>query len=182
VASLVPIIVTELWGDPTGLDFPTGEVIFNLLENILQPAVVTAKTVRSTLVLGAIAQQLIANDFDSTGAPLVPSTTQYQVIEKLLGSPDQLYYVTVPASPPGSRVVTDGAVTAGSRTLTSLTADFTVDDVLAYVLLDGFPPGTQISGVISGTVATLSNGAIANASGLDVLIGASVSLSAIRPT
>jgi hypothetical protein len=182
VAALVPIVVTELWGDPAELDYPTGEVVFNLLANILSPSVVTAKTIRSPLLLGAIAQQLIANDFDSTGAPLVPSTTQYQVVERLDGSPEQMYYVTVPAAPPDSRTISDGVVVLNSRLLVSETAAFTDLDENAYVLLNGFPVGTQISEVIDGGSVLLSSSAPASATGVDVLIGASVSLSAIRPT
>jgi hypothetical protein len=180
-ASLVSIVVTEDWTEPDGTDTPTGMVEFNLLENILSPGYCTAKTVRASLANGVIAQQLIANDFDSSGAPLVPSTTQYQVVERILGSPEQMYYVTVPASPPGSRTISDGEVTEGLTTLTSETAAFTDADALAYLLLPGFPVGTQIANVVSATEVNLFSGATASASGLQVLIGASVALSAIRP-
>lgn len=177
---LVPIIVVEDWTRPDGTT-PTGMVVFNLLENILSPGYVSANTVESELSFGQIAQQLYANDFDSTGTPINPSTTMYKVEEDIGGAPAQDYYITVPAAPPGSRRITDGVLTQGSMILTSETASFTQDDVRAYVVLPGFPPGTQIATVTSSTTCTFGSTSPLSATDLSVLIGASATLGSLRP-
>jgi hypothetical protein len=181
-AQVVPIVVVALWGEPGDTtSWPTGEVTFDLTEDIQQPEAIVAKTVRCVPAFGTFAQQLAANDKDSTGESLFPATTQYRVTENLLGAPEQDYYITVPAVPPGSRSVSDGVTTEGMQTLTSASADFTDDDLNAYVLLPQFPAGTQISVVLSSSAVTLSTAASASATGVEVLIGASVSLQSLRP-
>lgn len=181
-AEVVSIVVTGVWGEPDGTDTPTGQVTFGLTEAIQSPSFVAAKTVRSVPVLGAIAQELVANDADSLGDPLFPATTQYRVVETILGAPEQDYFVTVPAVPPGSRSVSDGTVVLGTQTLVSDAADFTDDDLLAYVLLPQFPVGTQIIDVIDDHTVQLTGGAAsATAGGVTVLIGASVDLASLRP-
>lgn len=177
--SLVPIIVTENWARPDGT-IPTGLVTFNLLEALTAPDYVTPNTIKAPLYLGAIAQQLDALDVDSMSDPITP-LTQYAVVENILGADTQDYFITVPAIPPGSRSVTDGVLGGGTQLLVSATAAFTIDDLNAYVLLPQFPPGTQIIGVISGTTVKLSTSSPVSASGVAVMIGASVTLQELRP-
>jgi hypothetical protein len=181
VAALVPIIITEAWVEPDGTDTPTGRVAFQLTDEIVSPSYLTAKAVVAELSGGAIAQQVTATDRDATGVALVPATVQYRVVESIDGAPDVVYFITVPAAPSGSRKVADAVATLGSINVTSATAAFTQADVNAYVVLPGFPPGTQIQVVHSATSADLSAAAAAAGSGLSLLIGASVTLSAIRP-
>jgi hypothetical protein len=180
VATLVPIIITEDWTRPDGTT-PTGRVRFDLLEPITSPQYVSPNTIDTALTFGAIAQQLDANDFDSLGDPIVPSTTQYEVSIDIDGAPLRQFFITVPAVPPGSRTITDGVLTAASQTLTSLTADFTADDLLSYVLLPNYPPGTQIIDVISGTAVALSSQSPVNATNVKVMIGAQATLSELDP-
>jgi hypothetical protein len=76
----------------------------------------------------------------------------------------------------GSRVVTDGAVTASSTAFTSATAAFTGADVLRYIYIPGAGAGgaaltTQISSVQSATAVTLFNAAGTTVSGATVSIG-----------
>lgn len=177
--TLVPIIITEDWNRPDGTT-PTGSVRFDLLEDITAPGYVSANTLFTNLAEGAIAQQLYANDADSDADPLTPSTTQYRVTEEILGAPVPEYFITVPAVPPGSRVVADAVTVNGLAVVVSASADFTQDDVGAYVLLPQFPPGTQISRVIDGMTASLSTAANATASGVTLMVGASASLSELR--
>lgn len=181
MATLVSIVVTQEYGSPDGYDSPTGGVEFQLTEAIVSPGYVSPITVPAPLSLGGIAQELVANDLDSAGQPISPETTQYQVRENILGSAEQDYYVTVPARPPGSRSVSDAITAEGLRTLVSATAAFTVDDRGAYVFVPGFPVGTQIQTVVDAHTVTLTQAATATATGVALLIGASVALSALRP-
>lgn len=178
--TLVPIIVTEDWSGPDNTS-PTGIVDFDLSAAITAPGYVSPNTVQSNLVNGAVAQELVANDFDSGGGVVTPMT-QYRVTEGILGAPEQEYYIIVPAAPPGSRSVDDGVIAVGSQILFSETADFTDDDERAYVLLEGFPPGTQIESVTDSTHAVLTTGSTMVATGVGVLIRASVTLQSLRPT
>jgi hypothetical protein len=180
VASLVPIIVTESWVGPDG-DAPNGSVSLQLTDGITSPAYVAATRLVAALSNGAIAQQVYAVDADSSGAPLVPVGAQYRVVESIEGAADVVYFVTVPAAPPGSRQVSDAVATANSATVNSATAGFTNADVGAYVNIAGFPAGTQIQTVHNATSVDLSGAAATAGSGLSLLIGASVALSALRP-
>jgi hypothetical protein len=178
---LVYTVVTEAWGEPGDTtDTPTGTTTFELTEPVTAPGYVPCRPVRAPLVAGAIAQQLMATDADSLGAPLVPSTAQFRVTEQIDGAPDSNYYINVPAVPSGSRAITDGVVTTGSFVLTSLTAAFTVDDELAYVRLPQVPVGTRIAEYIDAHTVHLTAASPVTATGVDVLIGASVSLSQLR--
>lgn len=182
MATLVPIVVTEDgWLRPDGTS-PTGTVRFDLLENITSPGYVSAYTEIATLDNGSIVQQLFATDADSDGDPIVPSTTQYKVVEDILGAPEQEYYITVPAVPPGSRTIADAVIVQGTQTVNSASANFTDDDENAYVLLEGFPPGTQINEVISSTEVQLTTSPPISATGVTMMIGASASLQELRPT
>lgn len=178
---LVPIVVTSTYPSPGG-GIAWGQVTFTLLETIVDP------TDRATVPGGAlppvfldengsIAQQLYANDVEG----LTPETTQYQVTERISGGTARSYFVTVPAVPPGSRTVSDGVLVAATAQLVSATADFTDADIGAYVLLDGFSCGTKILSITSSTEATLSTSARAAATGVSVLIGASVDLAQLAP-
>lgn len=181
MASLVRIVVTEDYGSPDGYDVPTGTVTFNLDEAITSPGYVMPITTPVFLSGGAFAQEMTANDFDSAGDPISPATTLYRVTEQIDGSPMQEWFATIPASPPGSRAIVDGIVVQGERLLLSTTASFTSNDLGAYVLLNGFPVGTTITEVIDSHTVQLSTSPAASATGVDVLIGASVALSALRP-
>lgn len=182
--SLVYIVVTEDWSEPDGTDTPTGDVEFCLTAMLTSPGYVSPKLVQSFLSQGQIAQQLVATDFDSAGAPLVPSTVQYRVVERVLGSAEQSYYITVPAAPPGSRSVTDGVVVASSQLVTSASADFTDDDENAYLFFVGgqFPVGVQITEVVDDHTVQLNRSPGVSATGVHFIIGASASLSGLRPT
>lgn len=179
--SLVRIVVTEDYGSPDGYDTPTGTVTFNLSEAILSPGYVAPITVPAILSQGAIAQELTANDFDSGGGVLSPATTQYRVSEVIDGSPLQEWFATIPAAPPGSRAIVDGIIVQGTRLLVSATANFTADDLGAYMLLEGFPVGTTITEVIDAATVQLSTSPPLSDTGVEVLIGASVSLASLRP-
>jgi hypothetical protein len=183
-AALVPIVVTDDLGQPDGSEPPNGTVQFVLTESIISPQPCAAKVVGCTRVAGAIAQQLVANDKDSSGSPISPATTMYRVVDNTDGAAEEDFFITVPAVPPGSRVVSDGVLAAGSNLLTSATAAFTGADLGAYVLVDNgtvLPPGTIISEVVSSSEVQLSRTASANLTGLTVMVGASASLSELRP-
>lgn len=184
-ATLVPIVVTGSWGEPDGTDNPTGTVTLDLTENITGPSFVTAKIVRAVTAFGALAQQLIANDFDYEGTPLTPQTTQYRVTEQLLGSPEQDYYVTIPATPPGARRITDGVLVQGTNLLVSASADFTDADLNSYLLFPyetGIPVGAQVLSVIDTHTVTMTAGSPITGSGFSVMIGAQVDLAQLRPS
>lgn len=183
-AALVPIVVTDDLGQPDGAEPPQGTVQFVLTESIVSPQPCAAKVVGCTRVAGAIAQQLVANDKDSTGAALSPATTMYRVVDNTDGAAEEDFFITVPAVPPGSRSVSDGVLEQGSNVLTSATADFTDADLGAYVLVNNgtvLLPGVQIQTVVSSSEVTLTASASANLTGLTVMVGASVSLSELRP-
>lgn len=183
-AALVPIIVTDDIGQPDGSEPPTGTVTFQLTDEIVGPSPCAAKVIGAARVAGAVAQQLVANDFDSTGAPLSPATTMYRVADAVGAAAEVDFFITVPAQPPGSRTVNDGVTTPGSNVLTSATAAFTGADLGAYVLVangEAVPPGTAIQAILSGTQVELTRAAPAGASGLSVMVGASASLSELRP-
>lgn len=183
-AALVPIIVTDDIGQPDGSEAPTGTVQFQLTEGIISPQGCAAKVIGAPRVNGALAQQLVANDFDSTGAPLSPATTMYRVVDDVGGAAEVDYFITVPAQPPGSRTVSDGVMAAASNLLSSATAAFTDNDLGAYVLVENgaaVVPGATITAVLSGTEVQLSQTCPAGGSGLSVMVGASASLSELRP-
>jgi len=69
------------------------------------------------------------------------------------------------------RTLTDGATTNASPTFTSVTADFTADDVGRTLTGTGIPGGTTILTVSSGTTVTMSANATATATGLTVVLG-----------
>jgi hypothetical protein len=79
---------------------------------------------------------------------------------------------------PVARVVTDAAVTAGSTTLSSATADFTSADVGQQVYLPDVPVGTTISSVTNTTTAVLSGEASATGSALTLAIATPVTVNA----
>ncbi len=183
-ALLVPIIVTDAILEPSGAGSPTGRVQFQLTEEITGPEQCAAKLVEADYVGGVLAQQLYANDFDNTGSPISPSTTMYYVAQDVDGAAAQTFFITVPATPPGSRSVEDAVVEQGSALLTSATAAFTSDDVGKFVLVGNgsvFSPGTQILGITSSTVAQLDRSASSSGTGVSLMIGASASLSELRP-
>jgi hypothetical protein len=135
-------------------------------------------------VLGQLRQELVANDLDSVGDLISPATTMYRCEQNIDGATPRAFFVTVPAVPPDSRVVTDAVTTIGSPIVTSATANFTDDDLDAYVLLDNglvVPAGTTIATVISATQVSLSWTPEAALTGATLMIGASVALSALRP-
>lgn len=184
MSALVPIIVTGDWLQPDNSETPLGDVSFLLTEEIQSPQVCSARLIPAGISFGALAQQLYANDLDSDGDPIAPARTMYRVTERVDGAAEVDYFITVPAVPPGSRTVTDAAVTEGVQTVSSLTASFTDDDVGAYVLLGNgsvVPPGTRITAVVSASVAQLSRTPQVDASGLTLMIGASADLAALRP-
>lgn len=174
------IVVLGLWTPPGGAVPPDGEITFQLDQDLIDLATgetIFAQTIPSPLVLGAIAQPLVAND-----AGVSPTNSQYRVDENLLGAPEQSYYATVPAVPPGSRSITDGAMTVGSQILESATANFTSADVGAFLFAPFLPIAVTVQSVIDSAHASLTSAPSENLSSLPVLIGASVLLSAIRPT
>lgn len=177
---LVPIVVMKQFVGADGTP-STGSVTFTLTRNLLDPVdgeTVPAVPVKALLdVTGVAAQQLWANDV--TG--LEPPNTQYQVVEEVSGG-QRSYFVTVPHAPPGSRTVTDGAVTQGSALLSSATAAWTSADVGKYLAVPGVTPGVKVLRVTSGTAATMTTAATATGTGLSVVIGAEVSLTTLEPT
>jgi len=70
-----------------------------------------------------------------------------------------------------ARTVTDGALTNGSATLTSLLALFSSADVGQSVAGNGIPTGTTILSVANPTTATMSNNATGTINGDTVTIG-----------
>jgi hypothetical protein len=182
-ASVVPIVVTEDWTVPDGSETPTGEVDFLLSDEIASPTYVSPRLVVCGIDQGALVQQLVANDLDSTGAPLVPAATTYRIRERINGATDQTYFAVVPAVPPGSRSVVDASTADGSNVITSVTAAFTGADVGAYVLVangTAVPVGAQIVEVQTSTTAVLSATATESLVGASLLVGASVRLSDLR--
>lgn len=71
----------------------------------------------------------------------------------------------------GSRVVTDGATTNASQTLTSTSAAFTDADLHKSISGTGIPTNTTIIAVGSATSITLSAAASATGTGVSVTIG-----------
>lgn len=183
MSTLVPIVVTEQIGTPAGTS-PTGSVQFLLTEEIVAPQECSAIVVGADYVNGLLAQQLVANDLDSSGDPISPATTMYGVKQEISGAAPREYFITVPAVPPGSRSVSDVVTVNGTSQITSATADFSVDDVGAYILLNNglvVPPGTQIYSFIDSHTVTLTQTPTASLTGVEILIGASVSLGSLRP-
>lgn len=178
--ALVPIIVTQDWSRPDDTT-PTGVVTFQLLAAITAPGYVTPNVIKAPLYLGAIAQELVALDVDSGDGPITP-LTQYSVNENVLGADAQDYFITVPAVPPGSRTITDGILVKSTQILISADAHFTDDDLNAYVLLEGYPPGTQIIEVIDGATVKLATSSPLDDTDVTVMIGASVTLQELRPS
>lgn len=183
-ASLVPIIVTDSIASPDGSAPPPGTVQFQLTDEIVLPQECAAKVIGASYVGGLLRQELVANDLDSNGDPISPATTMYRCEQNMDGATPRAFFVTVPAVPPGSRVVTDAVTTTGSPLVTSATADFTDDDFDAYVLLDNglvVPAGTTIATVVNSTTISLSWTPQAALTGATLMIGASVALSVLRP-
>lgn len=183
---LVPIIVTDSVAEPDGANAPTGRITFQLTTEIIAPQECSAKVVGAQYAFGRLAQQLIANDLDSNGDAISPATTMYRVAQSIDGAAEQDFFITVPAVPPGSRTVEDCVTEAGVNTITSATANFTDDDLNAYVLVgnpatSGVPPGTTITEVISATEATISQTPNADLTDIFLMVGASVSLGQLRP-
>lgn len=171
------IVVTDIW---PGVDSPpTGSVQFDLTEAVsLDGEEWAAVQEQAGLVSGQLAVPLLANDTPG----ISPSDSFWLVTERIIGAASRdNYYIRVPSDPPGSRSVTDGAITLGAAMLVSLTADFTPGDVGAYVDTGGITPiGTSIYAFINGSTVQLTNAATKTSSGADVLIGASVSLASLR--
>lgn len=183
-AALVPIVVTDSIGSPDGSTPPTGRVQFILTDEITGPQECAAKVIGAGYLAGLIAQQLVANDKDSTGAAIVPATTMYQVAQDIDGATPLAFFITVPAVPPGSRTVADCVTTEASTTISSASANFTDDDIGAYVLLDNgdvVVPGTQIAQVLSSTEAVLTTTPQVDLTGVKLMIGASATLAELRP-
>lgn len=183
-AQLVPIIVTDTVLQPDGSAPPTGTVQFQLTEEITGPQECAAKVVGANYSTGLLAQQLYANDLDSTGDPIAPATTMYRVQQDTDGAAPAEFFITVPAVPPGSRSVSDVVTEAGQQIISSATANFTDADLNAYVLLGNgsvVPPGTWIVEVISSTEVQLSQSPSAALTGVTIMVGASASLSELRP-
>ena len=176
--SFVPIVVTEDYSSPDGLT-PDGSVSFQLTESMsCGPIVVGSLSIDAELDQGQLSQILMANDT----AGIVPSTTAYQVVQNVEGAAPASFYIVVPSQPVGSRSVTDGVVVLSSGILNSLTADFTGDDVGTVVLCDAFPVGSTITSVIDAADVEISGPSSLTATGLSVLVGASVTLSSLDTT
>lgn len=83
--------------------------------------------------------------------------------------------------PTETRVVTDGATTNTSTTLTSATAAFTSNDVGAAITGTGIPALTTIASVTNATTVVLSAAATATATGVTVTVVRTVVTTTSRP-
>lgn len=70
----------------------------------------------------------------------------------------------------GNRVVTDGATTNASTTVTSATANFLSGDVGSFITGSGIPANTTIASVTNNTTAVLSAAATATATAVSLTI------------
>jgi hypothetical protein len=68
------------------------------------------------------------------------------------------------------RDVTDGVLTAGSRTVTSATAAFASTDVGSSISAVFIPPGTTMASVVNVTTATMSAAATTSATGVTLTV------------
>lgn len=174
-------VVLGDWTTP-GEEVPLGSVEFYLqpaLTDLSSGVTVPSRPEVAELSNGAVVQSLVANN--APGSELEPTTTQYLVTERVLGAPDESYWISVPAQPAGSRTVTDAVLVQGSSIVTSATAAFSSGDVGSYVFTPGVPTPAQILSVISSTGATLSESASMGISGQTLVVGASVELASLRP-
>lgn len=177
----VPLIVVQkTWGDPNSTTPAAGTVRFDLMTGqlLVDGEAISPQPAIAKLVNAAVNQPLTPT-YGITGQETGPGL--YAVAESIQGAPVRHYVIQVPAAPEGSRSVSDGITEQGDVDVVSATADFTDDDVGLVLWSPAFPVGVTVMAVADAHHATLSQAALADATGAQLLIGAQVELTSLDP-